>query len=1331
MLSALDTQDTAAGGRETAAERPSRTDEGDKHNRETAAERPSRTDEGDKHKAWRASKATRRARRAAESQAPVDILNAAVALDAKTSGVTRWYGALNGVQATFFFDTGASRCFIGSAAADRMGLRSSAAEPLSVRHSSGAVEVATRMVRGARLELHPGWAVLLDLYVLTKFPDVDLIVGADFMASRHTHLKMLPDASMAVELTVGRRRLQLAPGANEVYAAAIPRRVQQLAGNIDEGDEVVLAFVHGHLGIAAEITAMDASPTGAEAPQDWQQEFEERLAKMRGEESAALSAAEQERWAAILAEYWDVFQEPDYTNTAAPKMNETLGVHYIPLYEDATLPRNERRGNFSDEKVASIVEYIRILLDKGFIQPSDSPLGAPVLLIRKPDGSWRFTVDYRAINHITRDDNYLPPKPDTLYPQLKGAKVFARVDARDGFWGIPMAKQDRWKTAFQTPIGLYEWTVMPMGLKGSPARFQRYMDWALRRYIGKCCVVFVDDIVVYADSVSQLMDRLKDIFETLRQHRIRLKQSKCAFFLTAVRFLGHIVDGDGMTPDRDKVRVLAEMPAPVSIGDVRSLMGVVGFLRGYVPRVVEHLAPIQALLKKGTKITWTPEHQIAKDAIVEALVSSAVLALPDARRRKALMTDASDYAMGAVLLQDHSDEKQEPGEHDNSVSSAGWRPVAFLSKALTAEQARQAPTTREFFAMAEAVSKWETEMANQSSVVVFSDHKPLEALSSGRGLNRMIMRRLDDLANIDLQVVYKPAAEVGMADWLSRRPDHRALNTRDCGDGHPWLTANLTMLALGGDVSLWDRLREAQRACPRVQEILSQDRHTDEWRTKYKEHRGMLWSVASGRMLAVVPAGVDTEPLRHDIIRELHDTPLAGHLGPAKTYERVARHFTWKGLRRDVDAYCVACNTCQRTKPAAHALQGKRFPLPVPKRKGAWMSLDFVTALPASRSPEGGQVCDAVLVVVDKLHKRARFIATHKAVTSEETAHLYFKYVAKDIGFPQVLVSDRDPKFTAGVWQDLWRLAGTTLNMSTAAHAQTDGQSEGMIRVLEQMLRAYAQDMGDDWARWLPALEFAYNDSQVRTTGQTPFFLEYGQHPATPLAMELGELPDSQTLRDMQKAIRSARKRLVEVTEREAAAENTRRRAINLAPGEWVYLKKEKGARGKLDDLWEGPYKVLQVPLPNVVEVALPGNRHERINVEHVKKHVHHAEQIVGLGKSIARHRIFTADDAVQELQFLVNGRWHSLQQLVQEHGRWADVQQYCESAAVTPVNRVGQLVRRRYRPGYFLGRVAFFDPDDDTYQVIYSDKDADTMSPAEVDKYAYTLRGSRGGAGH
>ena len=1267
-------------------------------------------------------------------------------------GVAIWYGSINGVRVRWFFDSGASTSFISPAEVQRCDLSTSKARiPIKVRHSSGEVEFSDTIVRGARLKLAPHWTVLVDLYVLKKMPPIGLILGTTFMHEHAVTIEHCQDMSVTATLTAGRRRVTIAPGNNETHETATAIAIERIgAGDISERDETYLCFLNdlneGYLtAVMATKTeedaskATDGSTAGAHAMS--KVAFHGRLRHLRKEEGITLTPAQQTTWDAITREYADIFEEADYLNTAAPKLGERLGVHHIPFEPGAELPRPQKRGHLSDEKVQAITDSVRALLGKGYIEPSDSPLAAPVVLVRKPDGRWRFCVDFRAINHITRGDSYMPPKPDTLYPQMKGAKVFARMDCVDGFFALPIAERDRWKTAFQTPIGLYQFKVAAQGLKGSPAQYQRYMDQVLAPYIGKFCTAFVDDICVWADSVEQMTERLKLIFAAIRKHNLKLKPTKCEFFLRAVRFLGHIVDGNGMSPDASKVEALIDMPVPETVADIRTLLGVVGFLRGFVPDIAEMVAPLQAFTKKGARYDPATHSEVVthcKNLLVDALLSPQVLALPDARRRKAIMTDASNYAMGAVLLQDHTDEAK------------GWRPVAYLSKLMSPMQLRQGATGREFFAMTEAVSKWAHELANQTEVTIYSDHRPLEALGKQPKLNNIILRRLDEMDALDLRVSYRPAAEVGLADWLSRRADFRlAVEAREADriaagePAHPMLaaytppptladddsdtrqhhqftvlTAQLTALGVAFGEDYLDAVAKAQAKCEKVKEILARDRHSDEWRQSFKFHGGLLWSLGGDQMRLIIPHNEGTAALRRQLITEAHDAATAGHLGPNKTFSRLNRHVQWRGMRAEVIRHCQTCNVCQRVKPSRHRAQGMRWPLPIPRRKWAWVSLDLVKL---EADDEG---FDAALVVVDKLTKRTRFIPCKTTATTEDLALLFYTEIFKHHGWPVRLVSDRDPKFVAEMWQELWRLTGTTLNMSAAYHPQTDGQSEGAIRILSSLLRSFVSHQRTDWRRWLPSLEFAYNDSVVRTTGATPFELEYGQHPITPMAMAVGAVPASATIRQMRDSLRQARQQLVEITAKEAAKENEQRKESPFKAGDWAYVRIASDVKTKLEPLWEGPFLVTGVS-PNNADLRMPGRRHKRFNVQHLRRHEERDCTRAGAAGSngIVTHRYHVAEDSVLELQFkTADDRWHSADAIAAQ--RWPDVRQYCAGSTFHPDDStgVGKLVRKREGKGrqgrMLMGIVCFYDPDDGEYQIRYENGLGGGYTFPDIEKY-------------
>ncbi|GJP65689.1 hypothetical protein CLOP_g22557, partial [Closterium sp. NIES-67] len=234
-------------------------------------------------------------------------------------------------------------------------------------------------------------------------------------------------------------------------------------------------------------------------------------------------------------------------------------------------------------------------------------------------------------------------------------------------------------------------------------------------------------------------------------------------------------------------------------------------------------------------------------------------------------------------------------------------------------------------------------------------------------------------------------------------------------------------------------------------------------------------------------------PLRQLLLEEYHDVLYAGHFGSNKTLTGIAKHYYWPHLAEDVQKFVTSCDTCQRMKSTKQKKAGLLQPLPVPEQPWQVVSLDFITGLPPTSSGH-----DAILVVIDKFSKMGHFIPTHTTARTEETAQLFVRYIISQHGIPTTLISDRDPKFTSKFWKELMSLLGTKLAMSSAYHPQTDGQTERLNQIVEQLLRAACKDEISKWDLHLPVLEFAYNNTTHGATGQTPFFLCYGRHPLTP-----------------------------------------------------------------------------------------------------------------------------------------------------------------------------------------------------------------------------------------
>ena len=258
-------------------------------------------------------------------------------------------------------------------------------------------------------------------------------------------------------------------------------------------------------------------------------------------------------------------------------------------------------------------------------------------------------------------------------------------------------------------------------------------------------------------------------------------------------------------------------------------------------------------------------------------------------------------------------------------------------------------------------------------------------------------------------------------------------------------------------------------------------------------------------------------------MNECHDNKLAGHVGKDKTIELVSRNFYWPKMHDEIMKYVSTCLLCQSNKPSNQSPSGLLQPLPIPSRPWQIISMDFITQLPKTNKGN-----DAITVIVCKLSKMVHFIPCKTTITAPQTANIVFEYVVRHHGIPSIIISDRDARFTSMFWKSLWKLLGTKLNMSTAYHPQTDGQTERTNRTLEEMLRAYVNYQQSDWDDYLISAEIAFNNSFQLSTGYSPYYLNHGFHPSFPIQMtseseqESKNEASNQFLTNMQESIEKA-----------------------------------------------------------------------------------------------------------------------------------------------------------------------------------------------------------------
>ncbi|PKU64652.1 RNA-directed DNA polymerase [Dendrobium catenatum] len=840
----------------------------------------------------------------------------------------------------------------------------------------------------------------------------------------------------------------------------------------------------------------------------------------------------------ILKEYQDVWPA-ELPNELPPLRNLQ---HQIDFQPGANLP-NLPHYKMSPREHSILQNIVDELLQKQLIQPSLSPCAVPALLVPKKDGSWRMCIDSRAVNKITVKYRFPVPRLEDMLDKLAGATLLSKLDLRSGYHQIRIRLGDEWKTAFKTRDGLFEWRVMPFGLCNAPATFMRLMNEILKTALGKYCVVYFDDILVYSKSLADHRAHLSNIFDILREHKLYINFPKCEFATGKVHFLGFIISNSGVHMDPQKVLAITEWPIPQSATEIRSFIGLANFYRRFIKGFSIIVAPLTDSLK-AKSWQWTPDQDNSFKIIKIALTTAPVLAIPDFNKPFHVDTDASAVGIGAVLSQE-------------------GRPVEFFSEKLSPSRQNWSAYEQELYAVVRALKQWEHYLLHQD-FVLSSDNHAVQFINSQKTMNRMHARWLTFLQRFSFVLKHKSGVQNRVADALSRRT---VLVTKLQVDA-PGIQSLQELYATDHDFSdAWAKLSSKPP-------VPFQD---------YSLRHSFLFK---GNVLCV-PAS----SWREHLIKELHSGGLAAHVGKTKTLEQVRSRFYWPHLYRDVTRFVERCPICQLYKGNTQNT-GLYMPLPVPISIWEDLSMDFILGLP--RTKHGA---DSIMVVVDRFSKMAHFLACKKTFDALNVAILFFKEIVRLHGLPRSITSDRDVKFVSHFWRELWKRLRTEIKLSSAYHPQTDGQTEVVNRTLGNMLRCIAHEHPKQWDEYLGQAEFAYNSMTNRSTGQCPFSVVYTKCPNH--IVDISVLPQckskaaANTTENYSKMLEDIRNKLTEANDYYKQEADLHRREKIFNPGDLVMvrLRKERfqpGTYSKLSPKKIGPVPILRRINDNAYIVDLP-----------------------------------------------------------------------------------------------------------------------------------------------
>src|ERR1044072_7076582 len=380
-----------------------------------------------------------------------------------------------------------------------------------------------------------------------------------------------------------------------------------------------------------------------------------------------------------------------------------------------TSPVSMEPYRMSASELAELKKQLEELLEKKFIRPSVSPRGAPVLLVKKKEGSMRLCVDYRQLNKVTIKNRYPLSRIDDLMDQLVGACVFSKINLRSGYHQIRVKSEDIQKTAFRTRYGHYEYSVMPFGVTNAPGVFMEYMNRIFHLYLDKFVVVFIDDILIYSKNEEEHAEHLRVVLELLKEKKLYAKLSKCEFWLEEVSFLGHVISKNGIAVDPTKVEAVSQWETPKNASEIRSFLGLAGYYRKFIEGFTKLALPLTKLTRKGQAFVWDSECEKGFQELKRRLTSATILIFPNPTEPFVVYCDASLMGLGGVLMQDK-------------------QVVAYASRQLKTHERNYPTHDLELLAVVFVLKLWRHYLYG-SRFEVFSDHKSLKYLFDQKELN--------------------------------------------------------------------------------------------------------------------------------------------------------------------------------------------------------------------------------------------------------------------------------------------------------------------------------------------------------------------------------------------------------------------------------------------------------------------------------------------------------------------------------------------------------------------------------------------------------------------